>query len=101
MQNYPYTFSAAGLNIEGTLYIAYPLNASYTAGHYSGILDGDFNVKFPVPEELCSTEIGNGPFVAKICFRANLEMKTLQGRVRTKNFPSGEWSDATWVNLVE
>jgi hypothetical protein len=87
------------LKIEGALYITDPASTSYTRGNYSGLGNGEYEFPIPVPDEVCSPEIGLGPLQVKICLRVEFTEQKFQGRVRTKNFPSGDWSDATWVDL--
>lgn len=99
-QEFPFQFEEAGLKVSGKLVIPDPPGKPYVEGKYSGLGSDSFKIELPDLNELCGPEVGAGPFKAKPCFRLDILGKSLDGRIRTKNFPSGAWSDATWVRLA-
>lgn len=90
----PYALTLGAVNVAGTLYVADPINDSFTDGAFVGVVVGTYHIdKNNI--EACSD---NG--LIKVCVKLDFSARKLQGRLCTRNVFGGGWDCGGWSDIV-
>jgi hypothetical protein len=89
----PYAITLGGVNIAGILYLADPIEDSYTDGAFIGVVIGTYHLAKD-HLEACAD---NG--LLRVCVKIDLENRILYGRYCTRKI-NGGWDCRDWEEIL-
>jgi hypothetical protein len=85
------------ITVSGTVMVPDAPALVHVRGKISGATSVRFEFDVPTEQFYEFSALG---VPLRLDIQVQVSQKSVRGRIQTRNFPSGEWSNATWVQLT-